>query len=75
MEYWSTEFVTAEKLPFVSKFLILYCELLLMEERKKKSQEGMCISSVASAVQVCRDVVPSFRFLLSPKIGMRSSRN
>lgn len=42
-----SEFVTAEKLVFISEFLILYCELLLMEGREKISQEAMCVSSVA----------------------------
>lgn len=43
-------FVTAEKLAFISEFLILYCELLLMEESKKITQEETCVSSLASAV-------------------------
>lgn len=45
-----SEFVTAEKLVFISEFLILYCELLLMEERKKIPQEEIAVSSVASAI-------------------------
>lgn len=72
-----SEFVTAEKLACISEFLILYCELLLMEESKKISQEETCISSIgiSSSIQAWEDVVPSFRFLLGTKIGMRRSRN